>query len=181
MAKRKKGPKKSISLSREVKKIFEANPDYTYNYKQISSILGIRDVSSRKLIVCILEDLADQGMLNEISRGKFQMKGGTILYSGHLQFILRGGAFFISEELEEDIYVHPSRLAKAFNKDKVKVRVIKFKGKNEGEVVEIVERYKKEFTGTIQKSGMNFFLKLDKVSMLRISGPKLFQHMTESG
>lgn len=165
MAKRKKGPKKSISLSREVKKIFEANPDYTYNYKQISSILGIRDVSSRKLIVCILEDLADQGMLNEISRGKFQMKGGTILYSGHLQFILRGGAFFISEELEEDIYVHPSRLAKAFNKDKVKVRVIKFKGKNEGEVVEIVERYKKEFTGTIQKSGMNFFLKLDDKTM----------------
>jgi ribonuclease R len=165
MSKNKKGPKKSISLTRDVKKIFEANPDYTYNYKQISSLLGIRDLSSRKLIVCILEDLAEQEMLIQTSRGKFQMKGGAILYTGHLQFIMRGGAFFISEDLEEDIYVHPSRTGKAFNKDKVKVRVIKFKGKTEGEVVEIVERNKKEFIGTVEKSGANFFLKLDDKTM----------------
>ena len=165
MAKNKKGPKKSISLTREVKKIFEANPDYTYNYKQISSLLGIRDLSARKLIVCILEDLTEQEMLIQISRGKYQMKGGAILYTGHLQFILRGGAFFISEELDEDIYVHPSRTAKAFNKDKVKVRIIKFKGKSEGEVVEILDRHKKEFIGTVEKSGANFFLKLDDKTM----------------
>jgi ribonuclease R len=165
MAKNKKGPKKSISLSREVKKIFEANPDYTYNYKQISSLLGIRDLSARKLIVGILEDLTDQEMLIQISRGKYQMKGGAILYSGHLQFILRGGAFFISEELDEDIYVHPSRTGKAFNKDKVKVRIIKFKGKSEGEVVELLDRHKKEFIGTVEKSGANFFLKLDDKTM----------------
>lgn len=165
MAKNKKGPKKSISLTREVKKIFEANPDYTYNYKQISSLLGIRDLSARKLIVGILEDLTDQEMLIQISRGKYQMKGGAILYSGHLQFILRGGAFFISEELDEDIYVHPSRTGKAFNKDKVKVRIIKFKGKSEGEVVELLDRHKKEFIGTVEKSGANFFLKLDDKTM----------------
>ncbi len=165
MAKNKKRPKKSISLTREVKKIFEANPDYTYNYKQISSLLGIRDLSARKLIVGILEDLTDQEMLIQISRGKYQMKGGAILYSGHLQFILRGGAFFISEELDEDIYVHPSRTGKAFNKDKVKVRIIKFKGKSEGEVVELLDRHKKEFIGTVEKSGANFFLKLDDKTM----------------
>ena len=165
MANNKKEPKKSISLTREVKKLFEANPDYTYNYKQIASLLGIRDVSARRLIVCILEDLTEQEMLIQTSRGKFQMKGGSILYTGHLQFILRGGAFFISKELGEDIYVHPSRTGKAFNKDKVKVRVIKFKGKSEGEVVEIVERHKKEFIGTVEKSGANFFLKLDDKTM----------------
>ena len=165
MSKNKKGPKKSISLTREVKKIFEANPDYTYNYKQIASLLGVRDLSSRKLIVCILEDLAEQEVLIQTSRGKFQMKGGAILYTGHLQFIMRGGAFFISDDLEEDIYVHPSRTGKAFNKDKVKVRAINFKGKTEGEVVEIVERHKKEFIGTVEKSGANFFLKLDDKTM----------------
>ena len=69
---KKTGPKKSISLTREVKKVFESNPDYTYNYKQISSLLGIRDVSVRKLIICILEDLADQEIVTQISRGKFQ-------------------------------------------------------------------------------------------------------------
>ena len=161
MAKNKKGPKKSISLTREVKKIFESNPEYTYNYKQISSLLGIRDVSARKLIICILEDLTDQEILTQISRGKFQMRGGTVFYQGILQFIARGGAYFISDHLENDIYVHPSRTSKAFNKDKVKIRAIKFKGKLEGEVVEIVERYKKEFIGTLQKSGANFFLKPD--------------------
>ena len=84
MAKNKKGPKKSISLTREVKKIFEANPDYTYNYKQISSLLGIRDLSARKLIVGILEDLTDQEMLIQISRGKYQMKGGCYSLLGAL-------------------------------------------------------------------------------------------------
>lgn len=158
---KKTGPKKSISLTREVKKVFESNPDYTYNYKQISSLLGIRDVSARKLIICILEDLADQEIVTQISRGKFQLRGGSLFYNGTLQFIARGGAYFISEDFQEDIFVHQSRTNKAFNKDQVKIRIVKFKGKLEGEVVEIIQRHKKEFIGTLLKSGVNFFLKPD--------------------
>jgi len=93
MAKNKKGPKKSISLTREVKKIFEANPDYTYNYKQISSLLGIRDLSARKLIVCILEDLTEQEMLIQISRGKYQMKGGYSLLGAFTVYFKRRRIF----------------------------------------------------------------------------------------
>jgi len=165
MAKKNKGIKKSKSLQGEIIKIFQGNPEYTYNYKQISAIMGVKDSSVRKLIICILDDLAEQEILSQISRGKFQIKGGAVELIGVLQFIQRGGAFFISESLEEDIYIHPSRTGKAFNRDKVKVRAIKYKGKKEGEVLEIIERNKKEHVGVLEKNGNNHFVRPDDKSM----------------
>ena len=109
MAKKNKGIKKSKSLQGEIIKIFQGNPEYIYNYKQISAIMGVKDSSVRKLIICILDDLAEQEILSQISRGKFQIKGGAVELIGVLQFIQRGGAFFISESLEDDIYIHPSK------------------------------------------------------------------------
>ena len=165
MAKKRKGIKKTKSLQGEILKIFQNNPEYTYNYKQISAIMGVKDPSIRKLIICILEDFAEQEVLKQISRGKFQIIGGSTELVGVLQFIQRGGAFFIGEELEEDIYIHPSRTGKAFNGDKVKIRAIKYKGKKEGEVVAIIERSKKEYVGILEKNGSSHFVRPDDKSM----------------
>ena len=161
MTKKKKGIKKSKSLQGEIIKIFQNNPEYTYNYKQISAIMQVKDSSIRKLIICILEDLAEQDIINQTSRGKFQIKGGAVDLIGVLQFIQRGGAYFISENLAEDIYIHQSKTGKSLNGDKVKIKVVKFKGKTEGEVVEVIERKKKEHVGVLEKSGASYFVKLD--------------------
>ena len=163
MAKKKKVNSKSIQG--EIIKIFQSNPDYIYNYKQISSLLGVKDSSIRKLIIGILEDFSEKKILTETSRGKFQIKGGTTELTGVLQFIQRGGAFFISEDIEEDIFIHASRTGKALNGDKVKIKLINFKGKSEGEVIEVIERKKKEFVGILEKSGASFFVKPDDKSM----------------
>ena len=67
MAKKKKGLKKSKSIQVEILKIFEGHPDYTYNYKQISSILGVKDTSARKLIISILDTFTNDKVLEQVS------------------------------------------------------------------------------------------------------------------
>ena len=67
MIKKKKQGKNKNSLQKLIIKIFRENPNFTYNYKQIASIIGIKDVSQRKLIIAILENLSEDNFLNQIS------------------------------------------------------------------------------------------------------------------
>ena len=63
----------------------------------------------------------------------------------------RKTAYFVSPELEEDVFIPTNNLNKALDKDKVKVYIYnRRRGRRpEGEVVEIIERYKTEFVGVI--------------------------------
>ena len=165
MSKKRKKSKKSRTLLEEVVKVFKDNPDYTYNYKQIASLLNIREPSSRKVIISMLDSLCNDGYLDQFSKGKFRLKASSIELVGTIQFISRGGAYFITDKMEEDVFIHFSRTGKALNKDIVKIRVLKFKGKPEGEVIEVVERARKEFVGTVENKGANFFLRPDDQTM----------------
>jgi ribonuclease R len=63
----------------------------------------------------------------------------------------RRTAYFVSEELEEDVFIPTNNLNHALDKDLVKVYVYnRRKGrKPEGEVIEVLERHKEEFVGVI--------------------------------
>jgi ribonuclease R len=164
MIKKKKQGKNKNSLQKFIIKIFRENPSFTYNYKQIASIIGIKDVSQRKLIVAILEKLVDDNFLKQISLGKFQLVENSSL-KGTIQFIARGGGYFMSDNLEEDIFIHKSKLGKALPDDIVEIRTIYKKNKIEGEVIQIVERVRKYFVGVVEKSGHSFFFRADNKSM----------------
>ena len=72
----------------------------------------------------------------------------------------KGSAYIISDESEEDVFVAFSNLKHALNGDKVKVLVYarRKNSRPEGEVVEIVEKKKATFVGTIQLSENYAFL-----------------------
>lgn len=144
MIKKKKQGKNKNSLQKLIIKIFRENPNFTYNYKQIASIIGIKDVSQRKLIIAILENLSEDNFLNQISFGKFQLVENSSI-QGTIQFIARGGGYFMSDSLDEDIFIHKSKIGKALPDDIVKIRLIHKKNKIEGEVIQIVERVRKHF------------------------------------
>lgn len=71
-----------------------------------------------------------------------------------------GSAYLVSNDLPKDIYLHKDKTNKALHLDTVKVRVIPGNGRNiEGEVIEIVERFRDEFVGVIQvKQRFAFFV-----------------------
>ena len=143
---------KDRDLSNAVINILSKDSDHNYNYKQIASVLGVKDPFVRKRIVSVLAQLTKDGQLDEISRGKYQIKNASKELNGHLQFVSKGGAYFISPKIPKDIYVHPSNLKNSLNGDHVLIRTTHFKGKSEGKVVKIIERIKKEYTGIIEKS-----------------------------
>jgi ribonuclease R len=72
---------------------------------------------------------------------------------GRLSMNASGSAYLVSNDLPKDIYINKSNTNKALHLDTVKIEVIEGEGRAiEGKVVEIIERFRTEFVGTIQIS-----------------------------
>jgi ribonuclease R/exosome complex exonuclease DIS3/RRP44 len=82
---------------------------------------------------------------------------GNII-EGKLSMNVSGSAYLVSPDIPKDIYINKNNVNKALHLDIVKIRV--FEGREralEGEVIEIVTRFKTEFIGTIQISERHAF------------------------
>ncbi len=148
------------SLTNSIYGLFSNNPSKNYNYKQISSLLNIKDEGERKLVNTILYEMTSAGLIKEISRGKFKLKSKTGIITGTVEQTTKGYAWVICDDLEEHIFVSQANLNHALNNDKVKVYLYA-KRKSfqlEGEVVEIIERSKTSIVGTIEVSSKFAFL-----------------------
>ena len=156
---------KDRALSKSIIQVLTHDAENAYNYKQIAAVLGVKDPYIRKRIVTLLDQLKKDGQLDEIYRGKYQIKDGSQELTGYIQFISKGGAFFIHPNIQKDIYIHPSNLNKALNGDKVLIKIVSFKGKSEGKVLKVLERTKKEFTGIVDGNKNVFFLIPDDKSV----------------
>lgn len=77
---------------------------------------------------------------------------GDIL-EGKISVNASGSAYLTSNDLPKDIYIHKNNTNKAIHLDTIKIRVIQGRDRAlEGEVIEIVQRFRDEFVGTIQVS-----------------------------
>ena len=168
MAKNKKNKKIQLAetfnkpkLKTAILNVFNDQPERTFNYKQIADLLQIKDPEIVKLVFVVLEELAENGNLQTVQRGKYklQSRGGAIL--GTVEVKRQGFAYVVSEEVDKPILVSSKNLNHAMDGDKVKVQLYALRKNQqpEGEVVEIVERAKSVFVGTISKSrNFSFFI-----------------------
>jgi ribonuclease R len=119
-----------------------------------------------------------------------KIKIGDIV-EGKLQFNQSGSAYLVSTDLPKDIYLNKHNTNKALHLDIVKIKVISGNGRSiEGEVTEIVTRFKDEFVGSLQitpkhaffvadsnKISVDFFIPLDKL-MGATDGQKVIVKLT---
>lgn len=147
-------------LKSAVLSLLYETPGRAVNYRQISGLLGIKDPETRKLINIVLQELADDGYLDQISRGKFKLKAKTGTAAGTVEMQPQGFAYVVSDELESPAIISSRNLNHAMEGDKVKIRLFARRKKHdlEGEVIEIVERAKSVFVGTVQVSRNFAFL-----------------------
>jgi ribonuclease R len=122
------------------------------NYKQIAKRINITDPSSRQMISDILKELARQGVIQEILRGKYRIKESMGYITGTVDMTRMGYGFIITDDIKEDVFVTAKNLRTALHGDKVKVRLYARKkgARPEGEVVEIIERWRTSFVGTVE-------------------------------
>ncbi len=180
-------------LSNSILAVFSAHPKKTLNYKQLAGSLLITDPAEKRLITEILYELKEKGTLDETSTGKFRLKatGGTVI--GTVDMARGGYGYVVSDTLKDDVFISQNNLNHALNGDTVKVLVYAHKKTRglEGEVVEIIERARETFVGTVEMAGkfaflvpdsrqmpFDLFIPLDKLNGAR-QGQKAIAKLTE--
>ena len=154
MSRRKKSRKKSSNsnLTQSILTTLRKQNTKPINYKQIASILDIKDTNIRNLLIKKIKQLQSEEKIEEVSRGKYIIKASKNYYTGIADVTSRGQAYIVIEELEEDIFVNQKNINHALHGDIVEVYIFKRNrgGKPEGEITKILERKKTDFVGVIQ-------------------------------
>ena len=168
MKSKKENPYKEV-LTQLIIDVFEKNGNQLMNYKQVAAKLNITDTDSKITIADILSDASKLGYFQQPERGKFKLRQLNVYITGTVDMTADGSAYIVpKDELENDIFVAPRKLRQALHGDFVKVHVYERKKgkKREGEIVEIVQRAKTDFTGTIDISKSYAFFLPDDRKML---------------
>lgn len=139
-------------IKSEVESVFKSNRKKPYNYKQIASALDITSSEGKNHVIKALKILEKEGYVEEILPGKFLLVSRIEFTTGKLEITQRGTGYVADETDADDILVSSDNLNTALNGDIVKVNVfgINKDGKREGEIIEILERKRDSYVGTIQ-------------------------------
>lgn len=139
-------------LRRQVEQLFAANRSKAFNYKQVAAHLNIADGKSREAIIKLLKILEKEGVIEEVTSGKYVALFTPTFIEGKLEMTQRGSGFVIPTNGTADIFIGVEHLNNALNGDWVKVNVFN-RGKNAervtGEIVEVVKRHKLDFVGVV--------------------------------
>ncbi|MCX6300770.1 MAG: ribonuclease R [Bacteroidia bacterium] len=140
------------SATEQILSILSRSPEQGFNYKQIAKRLNINETSDKQMISEILKDLTKKGTVKEIYQGKFSARVSRGYITGTVDMTRSGYGFITSDDIEEDVFVSAKNLRTALHGDKVKVWLFARKkgSRPEGEVVEIIERWRTSFVGTIE-------------------------------
>ena len=140
------------NLTQNILNILRKQNSNPINYKQIAASLGVRDTSTRNLIIKRLKKLHLEEKIEEIERGKYIIKSSKNYYTGIADVTSRGQAYIVVDGLEDDIFINNKNLNHALHGDTVEVYIFKRRrgGKLEGEISKIVQRKRTEFVGIIQ-------------------------------
>ena len=170
--------KKTNSLSTFVNtilRIYGEHPFKPMNYKQIAKIMGVRDAAGKDVIFQVLETLARDGQLIEHHPYSYVLNPDLISeYGPKPQFVVgtvdmkgTGKAYVQPDDGGEDIQIASNNTGKALHGDKVKVAMFpkRKSKKNEGEIVEVLQRARTEFVGIFTLSHGYAFVVSDRVSM----------------
>ncbi len=161
-------------LKRAILAVYYENSNQSFNYKQIGAAVGAKDVGELQLVNVVLQELRDADALVETDRGKYRLKsqGGTI--TGVIELNPKGYGQVSSEELVEPVFVSAANMNHALDGDKVRVRLYarRKKANPEAEVIEILERAKTTFVGTIEISQFSAFLIPNKKTPFDLFIPK---------
>ena len=168
MAKNKSSHLKQV-LTQLISDVLDKHKTKALNYKQVSAELNIVDADSKQTILDVLKEQSQKGLFEEPEKGKFRLKDLKTFITGKVDMTADGAAFIIpDDEFEKDVFVSARKLHNALHGDKVKVYIYAKKSgkKNEGEVIEIIQRLKTDFIGVVKISERFAFVNIDDKKML---------------
>lgn len=166
---------KKSAMIQSIVNVFQAYPKDSFNYKQISKLIGVESQVQKLQVVDILYDLATEDIITEIDRGRYRMNGLGTTAVGTFLRRSNGKNSFIPEDGGNPVFVAERNSGHAMDGDKVRVQLFaKRKGAEpEGEVVEIIESKERTFVGKLQVTkGFAFLVTENKTLANDIFIPK---------
>ncbi|MFN8256539.1 MAG: ribonuclease R [Bacteroidales bacterium] len=141
-------------------KILRDEPSQLFNYKQLAAKLEIKDNEAKLLISKVLNEMVEEGRVEEVYTGKFRIIQAAAYITGIVDMTRSGSAYVVSDEIKEDVFVSQANLNHALHGDEVKVYLYAHRKKKqpEGEVVEILKPAKSTFVGVLEISKNFAFL-----------------------
>ncbi|MCL2302765.1 MAG: ribonuclease R [Lentimicrobiaceae bacterium] len=158
------------ALGNRIVEVLSKSGKEKYNYKQIAAKVGIFDRKGRETVKQIINDFLNAKILFHSGRGKYSINPkyltkentGKNYVIGKLSISKNGAAYVVTEGVsDDDIFIAEGNLSNALHNDIVKVNVFPARNKRrtEGQIVEIVERSKKQLVGVISISkGIAYFI-----------------------
>ncbi|RIJ37649.1 ribonuclease R [Pontibacter oryzae] len=148
---RKGAPKSAKAVVLEV---FSNSPDAVFTMRQVTRRLGVTDKSGREQMQNLVKALVRENKLLAVDDDKFMMNLKVDIITGRVDLANSKYAYIVSEEREEDIRVYTEHLQYAMDGDLVKVEVLPSVrgGRQEGVVVEVLQRSRTEMVGLMELS-----------------------------
>lgn len=153
--------KKEDMLAKMVE-FFNQDRKRAFNYKQVAHGVGATTTPQKQMVFQLLEGMAEQDFLIEVSPGKYKANSRGTEVIGRFERRSNGKNHVITDD-EQSIFIAERNSMHAMDGDKVRALVYaKRKGHDaEGEVVEIIEKNPQTFVGTLEVQKHFAFLLTD--------------------
>ncbi len=141
---------------------FNQDRKRAFNYKQVAHGVGATTTPQKQMVFQLLEGMAEQNFLIEVSPGKYKANSRGTEVVGRFERRSNGKNHVITDE-NESIFIAERNSMHAMDGDRVRVLVYaKRRGHDaEGEVVEIIEKNQQTFVGTLEVQKHFAFLLTD--------------------
>lgn len=171
-------------MKKKIKAFFKSNPVLRIKTKELAERLGIFNEYEYAELKHYLHKLTEEGFLEKSGKRYSLNRFGSDKLIGVLQVISDSNYGFVvlNNKKLKDVFIAGRNLNTAFDGDIVEVKLLeKRRGKNiEGTIVNIIERSRKEITGTLNKSNSFYFVVPDDkkihrniyISQKNLSGAK---------
>ena len=165
MAKKKKEKKggkrmKKRELAELIVSYFQLRPTQAFSLKQLFGGLKLTTHPLKMLCNDIVEEMTEDGFLTEPEKGHYKLNDKGQILTGTFQRKSNGKNTFTPDEGGTPIFIAERNSAHAMNGDRVRVALCARRKRKapEGEVIEVLERAKTTFVGTLKVTKNYAFL-----------------------
>ena len=152
-------------LKAEILAFLSVNLEHPYTLQDLFTHYGVVNKQEKAVYGMIVEDLVQEGKIQQIGKGKYTVDVNANAVVGRLDHVNPNFGFIRYDDTKPDIWVNDDELHGAIDGDLVKATTFgefyKKNGNPEGRVIEIVERGRKEIVGKIQVFGNYALVKPD--------------------
>ena len=147
-------------LAEQLMTWMQMRPGEDFALKQIFRGLNLTTHPLKMLCVDILNEMAEDDFLQVMENGHLKLNNHGIILTGTFQRKSNGKNSFVPDDGSEPIFIAERKSGHAMHGDKVKISLTakRRRRKVEGEVIEILERSKETFVGTLKVDKYYAFL-----------------------